>query len=55
MCSELLPWRCHRSMISDALIIRGFSVFDIYNIDTFKQHKLTSFAKVKGVQITYSL
>lgn len=52
-CSEAVPWRCHRSLIADSLIIRGVTVIDIYNIDTSKEHKLTSFAKVKGDIITY--
>lgn len=53
MCSEALPWRCHRSLIADALIIRGILVYDIYNMDIIKKHKLTSFAKVNGLKITY--
>jgi len=53
MCSEAVPWRCHRSLIADALTIRKIKVFDIFNKTTNKQHKLTSFAKVKGKNITY--
>ncbi|MFA5074774.1 MAG: DUF488 domain-containing protein [Candidatus Babeliales bacterium] len=53
MCSEILPWRCHRSLIGDALLIRGFDVKDIYNIKTCKPHEITKWAKVNGMQITY--
>ena len=53
MCSESVPWRCHRSLIADALMIRDVKVIDIYNIHTIKKHKLTPWAKVDGTQITY--
>jgi uncharacterized protein (DUF488 family) len=52
-CSEAVPWRCHRSLIADSLIIRGITVIDIYNVNVSKEHNLTSFAKVKGDIITY--
>lgn len=53
MCAEALPWRCHRSLISDALLIRGFEVGDIINKSTVKPHKLTPWARVEGSTITY--
>lgn len=53
MCAEVLPCRCHRSLVSDALLIRGFDVFDIFNLVTVTPHFLTSFAKVEGKRITY--
>lgn len=54
MCAEAVPWRCHRSLISDALIVNGIKVVDIFDKNTSKPHKLTSFAKVnKNKQITY--
>lgn len=53
MCSEAVPWRCHRSMVSDALIVEGFEVIDIFNKKDARIHKLTSFIKVKGHKITY--
>lgn len=46
MCSEAVPWRCHRSMIADALIARKFNVIDIFNEKISKKHSLTSFAKI---------
>ena len=53
MCAEAVPWRCHRSMIADALVIRGIQVEDIMSINSHNFHALTSFAKVKGTHITY--
>lgn len=53
MCSEAVPWRCHRSMVSDALIVEGFEVLDIFNKKDARTHKLTSFINVKGHKITY--
>lgn len=53
MCAEALPWRCHRSLIGDALLIRNISVIDIFSEKVSKPHVLTSFAKVRGLIITY--
>jgi len=53
MCSEAVPWRCHRSLISDALTIRNIPVYDIINKNKISQHKLTNFAVVKNKKITY--
>lgn len=53
MCAEAVPWRCHRSMIGDALLVRGVEVEDIIGPKDRKPHKLTSFAHVDGTQITY--
>jgi uncharacterized protein (DUF488 family) len=53
MCAEAVPWRCHRSLIGDALVIRGLQVEDIMNEKVIRSHKLTSFAKVNGKTITY--
>ncbi|HZL35112.1 MAG TPA: DUF488 domain-containing protein [Tepidisphaeraceae bacterium] len=53
MCAEAVPWRCHRSLISDALIVRGWQVLDIFDAKKVAAHKLTSFAKVEGTTITY--
>lgn len=53
MCAEAVPWRCHRSLVSDALIIRGITVRDIISKSSVPEHKLTSFAKVDGTTITY--
>lgn len=53
MCAEAVPWRCHRSLISDALIARGVEVEDILSEKARSKHELTPFAKVSGGEITY--
>ena len=52
MCAEGNPFRCHRSLIADALTIRGFKVFEIRKRSRV-EHKLTSFAKISRGAITY--
>jgi uncharacterized protein (DUF488 family) len=53
MCAEIVPWRCHRSLISDALLVRNFDVEDIFSVEEAREHKMTSFAYVNGLKITY--
>ncbi len=53
MCAEAVPWRCHRSLIADALTIRGIPVADIISPSAPREHSLTSFAKVEGLHLTY--
>lgn len=53
MCSESLPWRCHRRLIADALIARGWQVLDIFAPTQIKPHPLTPFARVRDGQVTY--
>lgn len=53
MCAEAVPWRCHRSLVGDALLVRGVDVFDIIDAGAPRKHTLTSFAKVDGTRITY--
>lgn len=53
MCAEAVPWRCHRSMVADALTVRGFAVEHIMSESNRQTHKLTSFARVRGMVITY--
>ena len=55
MCAEALPWRCHRSLISDALVVRHVKVLHIISKDSTITHELTEFAHVEGNQITYPL
>ena len=55
MCAEAVPWRCHRSLIADALVARGIRVEDIINATRTRVHELTSFARVDGTAITYPL
>ena len=53
MCAEALPWRCHRSLIGDALLVRGVDVQDITSKHSVRSHTLTPWAKVEGMKITY--
>ncbi len=53
MCAEAVPWRCHRSLIADALLVRGIRAEDITSPTRRQVHKLTPFAKVRGTTITY--
>jgi uncharacterized protein (DUF488 family) len=53
MCAEAVPWRCHRSLIGDALLARDIKVKDIYSATSVKDHTLTPWAVVKGTEVTY--
>jgi uncharacterized protein (DUF488 family) len=53
MCAEAVPWRCHRSLVADALSIRGIPMVEILSESAYRMHELTSFAYVEGLQITY--
>ena len=53
MCAEAVPWRCHRSLVGDALLVRHMHVQDIMSAHKSSPHKLTKFAQVKGKQILY--
>ncbi len=53
LCAEAVPWRCHRSLIADALLVREIEVMDILGKTSAKKHSLTPFAEVRGLTITY--
>jgi len=53
MCAEAVPWRCHRSLISDALLARGVTVEDIFSETSRKPHHYTSFARIEDGKVTY--
>jgi uncharacterized protein (DUF488 family) len=53
MCAEAVPWRCHRWLVSDALLARGVCVRDIIGPGTTRPHELTRFAQVQGEQVRY--
>jgi len=55
MCAESVPWRCHRSLIADALQVRDITVKHIMSKKTCKDHELTPWIKICGLQITYPL
>ena len=53
MCAEAVPWRCHRSLIGDALMARGTDALEIADDSRARPHTLTPFAHVEGIEITY--
>ena len=53
MCAEAVPWRCHRSLVGDALLVRGVRVEHIVSGRCRRAHLLTPFARVRGTRITY--
>jgi uncharacterized protein (DUF488 family) len=55
MCAEAVPWRCHRSLIADALLVHGVATCEIVSPKRLQAHRLTPFAKVRGVAISYPI
>lgn len=53
MCAEAVPWRCHRSLIGDALTVRGIRTEDIMSLKQRRLHTLTPFAHIRGSTVTY--
>ncbi|HEX4004125.1 MAG TPA: DUF488 domain-containing protein [Candidatus Acidoferrales bacterium] len=53
MCAEAVPWRCHRSLVADALVVRGICVLEIISAAAPKEHALTPLAQVRGTHVTY--
>jgi uncharacterized protein (DUF488 family) len=53
MCAEAVPWRCHRSLIADALSARDIAVVEILSATSYRAHALTPFARVSGTAVTY--
>ena len=53
MCAEAVPWRCHRSLIADALVARGIDALEIASDSRVRPHTLTPFAHVDGTHVTY--
>lgn len=54
MCAEAVPWRCHRSLVADALLARGADVYEIASAARATPHRLTRFATVSGTVVTYA-
>jgi uncharacterized protein (DUF488 family) len=52
-CTEAVFWRCHRQLVSDALVVRGYSVGHIFSPSKVEQHKLTDFIRAEGAKVTY--
>ena len=53
MCAEAVPWRCHRSLVGDALVARGVAVWDILDETRHQVHTLKPWARVSGTRVTY--
>jgi uncharacterized protein (DUF488 family) len=53
MCAEAVPWRCHRRLIADALVARGWTVLDIVSSAAAKPHVPPPFARIEGQAVTY--
>jgi uncharacterized protein (DUF488 family) len=53
MCAEAVPWRCHRSLIGDALAARGVDVFELSSLTNAQPHRMTPFARVEGMRVSY--
>jgi uncharacterized protein (DUF488 family) len=53
MCAEAVPWRCHRSLIADALLARGVEAREITSATRARPHTLTPWGRVNGIQVTY--
>ncbi len=53
MCAEAVPWRCHRSLIADALVARGVAVGHILGAGRTRPHALRPWARVRGTRVTY--
>jgi len=52
-CTEAVFWRCHRQLVSDALVIRGYQVGHIFSAAKVERHELTKFVKAEGTRVTY--
>ena len=53
MCAEAVPWRCHRSLIADAVVVHGLRAAEIINATRVQVQTLTPFARVDGTVVTY--
>jgi uncharacterized protein (DUF488 family) len=53
MCAEAVPWRCHRSLVADALTARGAHVEHIMTVKSSNAHRMTPFAEIDGERVTY--
>jgi uncharacterized protein (DUF488 family) len=53
MCAEAVPWRCHRSLIADALVAQGWAVWEIVNEAEPKPHQFPAWARIENGQVSY--
>jgi len=54
-CAEAVPWRCHRSLVADALVARGWEVTDLIGPGSARPHILPAFARVAGSEVIYDV
>jgi len=52
-CTEAVFWRCHRQLVSDALLVHGFRIGHIFSVSKVEEHRLTNFVRVDGMRLTY--
>jgi len=52
-CTEAVFWRCHRQLVSDALLARGYGVGHIFSATKVEEHSFTKFMKAEGTTLTY--
>jgi len=52
-CTEAVFWRCHRQLVSDALVVRGYRIGHIFSVSKVEEHKLTKFVRADGLRLTY--
>ena len=55
MCAEAVPWRCHRNLLSDELVRRGFTVIHVLGPGSRRQHELSKFASIEGDHVEYNV
>jgi uncharacterized protein (DUF488 family) len=55
MCAESLPWRCHRSLLADSFLARGWQVFEILSEKEARPRKLPAFARIEGTRVIYDV
>src|SRR6185312_9811280 len=53
MCAEAVPWRCHRSLIADALLARGIESLEITSVTKVRPHTLTAWGRISAGGVTY--
>jgi uncharacterized protein (DUF488 family) len=55
LCAEAVPWRCHRSLVADALVARGWEAEDVISTVSSRPHALPKFARVEGTRVIYDV
>ena len=55
MCAEAVPWRCHRQLIADALVVRGLAVLHVIDRAPARPHTLSRLARLDGGRIVYDV